>query len=237
MLGIIGGTGIYSLGKFRERDVNTPYGFAQVHIGKIAGAECAFIPRHGKDHRHPPHKINYRANVWALKEIGVEGVIATYAVGIISKFKPGDLIAANDFIGLFAPITFYDSFRDGAKHIDFSEPFSKGMQARLFSAAENAGCRVRKGGVVATAHGPRYETPAEIKALGKMGANLVSMTNAYEATLLHELEIECAGLCIGTNYAAGVSKKHLSHSEVCAMVAKKEKEVNKIISEFAKLSE
>lgn len=235
MLGIIGGTGIYSLGKFREMDVNTPYGFAQVYIGKIAGTDCVFIPRHGKDHRYPPHKINYRANVWALKTMGVEGVIAAYACGIISKYAPGDLIAAGDFIGFNAPITFYDDFRAGMKHIDFSEPFAKGMRMKLLSAAKNAEADLKGGGIVATMHGPRFETKAEIRALGKMGANLVSMTNAYEATLLHELEIPLAGLCIATNYATGVAKKPLSHSEVVNMMAKKEKEVNAIIKEFAAL--
>ncbi|VVC01260.1 putative 6-oxopurine nucleoside phosphorylase [uncultured archaeon] len=236
MLGIIGGTGIYSLGKFRERDVNTPYGFAQVFMGKIGTSECAFIPRHGKDHRYPPHKVNYRANIWALNEVGVEGVLATYAVGIMSKYKPGDLVAAEDFMGFNAPITFYEDFRAGAKHIDFSEPYSKGMRARLLSAAKSAGTQVKGGGIIATTHGPRFETRAEIRALEKMGANLVSMTNAYEATLLHELEIPCAGLCIATNYACGVADKPLSHSEVVAMMAKKEKEVNGIAREFAELS-
>ncbi len=237
MLGIIGGTGIYSVGKFREQDVNTPYGFAQVYLGRIGRTECAFIPRHGKTHAHPPHKINSKANIWALKQMGVEGVLATYECGIISKYKPGNLVAAEDFIGLFAPVTFYNDFREGIKHIDFSEPYSKGMRLRLFSAAKNAEVPLKSGGIITTTHGPRFETRAEVKALGKMGANLVSMTNAYEAALLHELEIPSAGLCIATNYAARVAKKPLSHIEVSAMMAKKEKEVNKIIKEFAKLSE
>lgn len=252
MLGIIGGTGIYSLGKFTELQVNTPYGFANVYVGKISGEECAFIPRHGKDHGYPPHKINYRANIWALNRLGVNGVLATYACGIIpkakslkvkqrsvsgriSKYKPGDLIIAEDFIGLFSPITFYDDFKSGIKHVDFSEPYDKGMKARLFSAAKNAGLELKKGGIIVTTHGPRFETKSEVKMLAKMGANLVSMTNAYETTLLHELEIACAGLCIATNYACGNSKKPLSHSEVVAMMGKKEKDVNSIIREFAKL--
>ncbi len=253
MLGIIGGSGVYSIGKFMEEEVNTPYGFARVFVGKISGQECAFIPRHGTDHAHPPHKINYRANVWALDQIGVEGVLATYAVGIIHTYEPGDLVAAEDFMGFNAPITFYDSFKEGEKHIDFSEPYSKGMEARLFTAAKNVGIGLKNGGVVATTHGPRFETRAEIRALDKMGANLVSMTNAYEAALIHELEIPCAGLCIATNYACGVleaalpkagrrnaddrmKKKALSHNEVITMMGKKEKEINGIIREFARLS-
>lgn len=252
MLGIIGGTGIYSLGKFAEQEVNTPYGFARVYVGKIRGSECAFVPRHGKDHGLPPHMINYRANIWALEDFGAEGVLATYAAGIISRFRPGDLVAAEDFIGFNAPVTFYDDFKGGAKHLDFSEPYGKGMRMALATAAKNAGAKLAEGGVIATTRGPRFETRAEIAALGKMGANLVSMTNAYEATLLHELEIPQAGLCIATNYACGVLEaalpkagrrdvggrmgtKPLSHNEVVDMVAKKEKEVNAIIAEFAKL--
>ncbi len=237
MLGIIGGTGIYSVGKFKEKpvEVSTPYGFAQLYMGEISGTKCAFVPRHGKDHRHPPHKVNYKANVWALEKVGVEGVIATYAVGIISKYRPGDLVVADDFMGLNILATFYDDFAGGMKHLDFSEPYSKRMQQKLFSAAKNAGAEVKKGGIVATTFGPRFETRAEVNALKKMGANLVSMTNAYEATLLHELEIPMVGLCIGTNYACGISKKPLSHSEVISMVAKKEREVNMIVAEFAKL--
>ncbi len=235
MLGIIGGTGICPPGKFRELDVSTPYGFALAYEGKIYGNECIFIPRHGKDHRYPPHKINYRANVWALKTMGVEGVLATYACGIISGYRPGQLIAAEDFIGFSAPITFYDDFGEGIKHFDFSEPFANGMRLKLFSAAKNAGVGLKGGGIVATTHGPRFETKAEVNVLKKMGANLVSMTNAYEATLLHELEIPLAGLCIGTNHASGTSRKLLSYSEVADMMARKEKEVNAIIREFVEL--
>ncbi len=235
MLGIIGGTGIYSLGKFTECEVNTPYGFVRTYFGKIERIECVFIPRHGKNHEYPPHKINYRANIWALGQIGVRGVIATYAVGVISKFKPSDLIVAEDFIGFNTPITFYNDFKNGIKHIDFSEPYSKGMQFKLLSAAKNAEISLKTDGIIATTHGPRFETRAEINALKKMGANLVSMSNGYEAILFHELEIPIAGLCIATNYACGVMKKQLSHIEVVNIVAKKENDVNKIIAEFAKL--
>ncbi|MDD5336941.1 MAG: MTAP family purine nucleoside phosphorylase [Candidatus ainarchaeum sp.] len=235
MLGIIGGTGIYSLGKFEERNVNTPYGFASVWVGKIAGKECVFIPRHGKDHRYPPHMVNYRANIWALRQLDADIVLATYACGSIAKFEPGDFAAAEDFIGFNAPTSFYEDFREGMKHINFSEPYAEGARMMLFSAAKGCGAAVKRGGIIATTRGPRFETRAEIGALGKMGANLASMTNAYEATLLHELEIPCAGLCIVTNYACGAEKTHPTHSEVVGMMAKKEREVNEIINGFSEL--
>ena len=235
MLGIIGGSGIYSIGKFEEQYVNTPYGFASVHIGKIMDRECAFIPRHGSSHAFPPHKINYRANAWAMKQIGVTGVLATYACGAISEYSPGDLIAIEDFLGFSAPITFYEDFKEGIRHTNFTRPYSDEMNARLFSAGRNAGVEIKSGGIVATMPGPRYETPAEIRALRGMGANLVSMTNAYETVLFHELEILMAGLAIATNYAAGISNRPLSHSEVIEMMEEKEEEVKQVIRNFASL--
>ena len=252
MLGIIGGTGIYSLGKFEERSANTPYGFASVWVGKIAGSDCAFVPRHGRDHRYPPHMVNYRANIWALKQLDTSIVLATYACGAISnaerlgagrrsvgarisKFRPGDFVAARDFIGFNAPISFYEDFREGMRHINFSEPYGEEARAMLSSAARECGIALKKDGIVATTRGPRFETRAEIRALGGMGANLVSMTNAYEATLLHELEIPCAGLCIVTNYACGAERHTPTHSEVIGMMARKERNVNEIIREFARL--
>ncbi|MBU0586511.1 MTAP family purine nucleoside phosphorylase [Candidatus Micrarchaeota archaeon] len=235
MLGIIGGSGIYSIGKFEEQDINTPYGFAQVYLGKIGKRECAFIPRHGKNHFLPSYKINYRANIWALKDLGVEGTIATYACGAISKYKPGDFVAAEDFIGFNSPISFYENFRAGIKHADASEPFSKDLNANLVVAGKPLGIKMKKGGIIAVTQGPRYETRAEIKALKRMGANLVNMSCGYEAALLLEAEIPLAGLCIVTNYAAGISKKALSHDEVVNMMSKKTREVNGIIMAFAEL--
>lgn len=237
MLGIIAGTEIYSLAGLNHREINTPYGPANIYTVKLNGKECIFIPRHGAKHASPPHKINYHANIWALKQAGVNKVLAVYACGIISKFKPGDLILAEDFLGFYAPITFYDNFENGIKHMDFSEPYAKEMQLKLIKAAKNANLNLKKNGIIATTHGPRFETKTEINALHKLNANLVNMTNAYESTLLHELEISCAALCIGSNFAAGIKKKKLSHSEVEEMMARKEKEIKKIIEEFAKLSD
>ncbi|MEW6529032.1 MAG: MTAP family purine nucleoside phosphorylase [Candidatus Micrarchaeota archaeon] len=247
MIGIIGGSGISALlksRKFSECKTNTPYGTVYLYSGKIDKMDCVFVLRHGKNHQLPPHKVNYHANIWALKQHGITEAIAIYAVGIISKFTPGDLVVAEDFIGFNAPITFFDDFKNGIKHTDFSEPYPKEMQTKLFRAAENAAIPLKKNGIIATTHGPRFETRAEIKALKIIGANLVSMTNAYEATLFRELEIPVAGLCIATNYASGISRtgtnctnktKKLSHKEVIDMVAKKEHEVNRIINEFVKL--
>jgi 5'-methylthioadenosine phosphorylase len=234
MLGIIGGTGIYSISHFEKRNVSTPFGFAEASMGEICGTRCAFISRHGEGHAIPPHRINFRANVWALRRLGADCVLATYACGAISRFRPGDFICANDFLGLFTPCTFYDDFREGVRHTDSSEPFSPEHSKLLRDCGKKSGARIHEGGIVATTSGPRFETPSEIRALKGLGANLVSMTNAYEASLLLEAEIPCAALCIATNYAAGVSSSRLSHSEVAKAMSGSEAKINSILCEFAK---
>jgi len=223
MLGIIGGSGFYTLeGKIRNCKVKTPYGGVAAQKAEVDGNESVFIPRHGKEHSVPPHRINYRANIYALKELGVSAVMATYATGIISKYKPGDLILLDDFIGFFTPITFFDDFRMGIKHTDVSRPYDKELQDLLLGVAKTQKIKISKGGIAATTPGPRFETKAEVKALKGMGANLVSMTNAYEASLLNELGIPSAAVAVGTNYACGISKKPLSAEEVMVCMKKAE---------------
>lgn len=235
MLGIIGGSGFYNLGKKIEtEDVITPYGHAEVQRAKLARKEVLFIARHGKGHTIPPHKINYKANLYALKKLGVTVLFATYASGIISKYKPGDMILVEDFIGLSTPITFFDDFTGGIKHIDFTDPFGKRWQQAVLRTAAIQKIKLKKGGIVATTYGPRYETKAEVKALKKLGANLINMTNAYETTLAHELEIPLAAIAIGTNYAAGIKKKALSSEEVLAGMSKAKPKINAIVQGLMK---
>ena len=215
MLGIIGGSGFYFIrGESKSVSVKTPYGSVNVQKARIAGKDVVFIPRHGKGHNLPPHKVNYRANVYAMKKLGVSAVLGIYASGIISKFKPGDLILLDDFIGLWTPATFFDDFSGGIKHTDFSQPYDRELQNLLLAIAKANRIGLRKGGIIATAVGPRFETKTEITALKGMGANLVSMTHAYEATLIGELEMPYVALAVGTNYACGISRKRLSTEEV-----------------------
>jgi len=210
MLAVIAGTGFYSLGKkIEESDFMTPYGPAGLQLVSLMGEQLIFLPRHGTRHRLPPHRINYRANVAALKKAGVTGVLAIYSSGAISKYKPGDIVLIDDFMALGPqghPVTFYDDFSEGLRHTDFSEPFSKEMKAKLREVAGVEKVNLKSGGIVATVPGPRYETKSEIKALKKLGANLVNMTSAPEMTLLREAEIDFAAVAVVTNYAAGVSK-------------------------------
>jgi len=235
MIGIIGGTGIYSLGSMRKEKKKTPYGMISVYRGRIGKNAALFIPRHGEEHGTPPHRVDYKANIWAMGDEGGDAVRVFYATGIIGKYKPGDLVLLEDFIGFYSPITYYDEFKEGIRHADMSEPYSRKVSKKVDGAAKKAGVKLKKGGIVATTHGPRFETRAEIRALKGMGANLVNMTSAYEAALAGELGIPLCGIAVGTNYAAGVKgKKGLSHAEVLGHMGKANKKIKKIVEAFAK---
>ncbi|MEW6036175.1 MAG: MTAP family purine nucleoside phosphorylase [Candidatus Micrarchaeota archaeon] len=217
MLAVIGGTGFYTLGKKIETlKADTGYGPAEAQKVRILDEELLFLPRHGPGHTIAPHKINYRANIAALKEFDATGVLTFHAAGAISKFRPGDLVLVDDFIGLFTPATFHDDFSGGMRHADFSSPFSKEMRGKLIEVAAAAKVKLKTGGIIASTPGPRFETKAEVKALGKMGANLLSMTSGYEMALLGEAEMDFVSIAVATNFAAGVSKKPLSAEEVVA---------------------
>ncbi|MHA2066241.1 MAG: MTAP family purine nucleoside phosphorylase, partial [Candidatus Thorarchaeota archaeon] len=195
MLGVIGGTGFYSLGrKVDERDVVTPYGVARLLLVSVAGEKVVFIPRHGRSHTIAPHMINYKANIAALEKVGVTGVLSFYSSGIISKYKPGDMVLVDDFIGLFTPATFYDDFTGGMKHVDFTEPFSKDMRKILKGVAAVNKLKLKTGGIIAATRGPRFETKSEVRLLKKGGANMVNMTCGYEMVLLGESEIDFASI-------------------------------------------
>ncbi|MBD3210352.1 S-methyl-5'-thioadenosine phosphorylase [Candidatus Micrarchaeota archaeon] len=235
MLGVIGGTGFYRLGrKVDERDIVTKYGIANIKVVSVAGRKIAFIPRHGRNHTLAPHMINYRANIAALEKIGITGVLSFYTAGIISKYTPGDLVLVDDFIGLLTPATFYDDFKGGMKHVDFSEPFSKDMKKILNEVAAVNKIKLKKKGIIAGTRGPRFETKSEVKMLKKMGANLVNMTAGYEMALLGESEIDFASLVVASNYAAGVVKKPLSAENSLEVAEQSKGKILALIQGFAK---
>ncbi len=237
MIGIIGGTGIGNIVEGREDFVDTPFGQVVEVRGKIAGRDAIFINRHGANHAVPPHKVNYKAIVYELKRRGCENAVGVCSTGVISTYKPGDLILLEDFIGLgLKPTTYFDTFEGGIRHTDLSEPYSKKTSELLKKAAKKAKVKLKTGGTIATVPGPRLETPAEIRALKTMGANLVSMTAAYEAILAKEIELEYASIAIGANYACGIKgKKKLSYEEIERETIKQEEKIKKIIREMAKI--
>lgn len=235
MLAVIGGSGFYSLGrKIKDVKVTTPYGKAVLSKISFLDEELIFLPRHGKNHTIPPHKINYRANIAALEKIGVTGVLAFYSCGIISKYKPGDIILIDDFIGLWTPATFYDDFSGGIKHVDFTRPFSSEMNDIIKEVAAINKLKLKKGGIVAATPGPRFETKSEVKVLKKLGANLVNMTCGYEMSLLGESEIDSAAIAVASNYAAGISKKPLSAEETLGVMKDAKGKLHTLIEGFLK---
>jgi len=238
MLGIIGGSGFYKTVKGEGVHIETPYGWVRMTFGKLAGKQVAFMARHGEGHAVPPHGINHRANIYAMREINAGNVVGINACGILSRFKPGELMTIDDFLAFhLGPVTFYDSFRYGAKHTDMSEPYSKELNGLIARAGRKAKTKVRGGGIVANSFGPRFETPAEIRAFKKMGTNLISMTSAYEAILAREIGVRYASLAIGTNYAAGLSRKPLSHEEVIGVMERSERKVMKVMEELARMGD
>jgi len=236
MLGIIGGSGFCKTVKGKARHIETPYGWVQLVFGKLGKKQVIFMERHGKGHEVPPHAINHRANIYALQMAGAQDVVGVNACGIISKFKAGDMVTIDDFLAShLGPITFYDTFKYGVKHTDMGEPYSRKINALIAKAGRKGGVKVKGGGIVATAFGPRFETPAEIRAFKMLGANLISMTSAYEAILAKELGINYASVAVGTNYAAGISKKPLTYEEVVAVMEKSERRVVKLLGMLAAL--
>jgi len=213
---IIGGTGLEGLFKdSSQRIVKTPYGtVTSLFLVKAPGETVVFLARHGRDHSIPPHRINYRANMYALHKLGVERILATNAVGAIaSELESGDFAIPNDFIDFtkLRPTTLYDEAP--ATHIDVSEPYCPQLRKLLIEKAKANGMRMWDHGVLACTEGPRYETPAEIEMFRRLGCDIVGMTGLPEAVLARELEMCYATICYISNRAAGAQKR-LNTTEV-----------------------
>ena len=209
-IGIIGGTGFENLlENARQLRLGTPYGISPpLHTGKIRGKNVVFLSRHSPNHSIPPHKINYRANIYALHKMGVARILATNAVGAINlNFKPGDIVVPHDFVDFtkLRSVTFYDG--DPVTHIDVSQPYCPEIRKLLVETAKRFGFGVWEKAVITCTEGPRYETPAEIKMFRRLGCDVVGMTSAPEAVLARELEICYASVCYVSNMAAGIEKR------------------------------
>jgi 5'-methylthioadenosine phosphorylase len=219
-LAIIGGTGVYDpaiLDRVREETVETPYGQVTLKVGEYRGVEVGFLARHGTGHTVPPHKINYRANIAALKLLGVERAIATSAVGSLNPdMKPGTFVLLDQFIDFTKARagTFFDGGPNGVVHLDYSEPYCPEIRAVLAREAASLGIDVKDGGCYVCTEGPRFETPAEIRAFRIIGGDLVGMTSVPEVVLAREAGICYASIAMATNWAAGISPTPLTHEEV-----------------------
>jgi len=209
-IAVIGGTGFENLlENARQLRLGTPYGVPPpLHIGKISGKNVVVLPRHGPDHSVPPHKINYRANIYALYELGVQRILATNAVGAINlNFKPSDIVVPHDYVDFTKrrSATFYDEAP--VTHIDVSQPYCPEIRKLLVDTAKKLGFHVWDKAVLVCTEGPRYETPAEIKMFRRLGCDVVGMTGIPESVLARELEMCYASICYVSNMAAGVQKR------------------------------
>ncbi|MFI0351854.1 S-methyl-5'-thioadenosine phosphorylase [Actinomadura sp. 9N407] len=209
-LGVIGGSGFYSfLDSVEEVQIDTPYGppSDRIAIGMLAGRRVAFVPRHGRDHRHPPHKIPYRANLWALRSLGVRQVLAPSAVGsLTTRYGPGTLAIPDQLVDRTSgrAQTYYDE--GAAIHLSFADPYCPAGREIAVSAAREAGWSPVDGGTLVVIEGPRFSTRAESRWYAAQGWTLVGMTGHPEAVLARELALCYTPLCLVTDLDAGIEQ-------------------------------
>lgn len=244
MLAIIGGSGVYHpnmLTGVKQEKVKTPYGKIAPLVGDFEGKTIAFLPRHGARHSLPPHRINYQANIWGLRSMGVDRIIATTAVGSLNpQMAPGDYVIIDQFLDFTKcrPLTFYEGGERGVVHMDFTEPYCPQLREVLFKTVTDLGIKGHDHGVYVCTEGPRFETPAEIRMFAGLGGDVVGMTNVPEVVLAREVGICYATVSMVTNLAAGISKTPLTHEEVLSIMKENtEKLRNLLIHAMRKIPE
>ena len=240
-IGVFGGSGFYSfLDNVDEVKIETPYGnpSANIMIGETKGKKIAFLPRHGKDHQFPPHMINYRANIWAMKKVGVERILGPCAVGSLQyDIKPGTFVICDQYIDRTKGR--FDTFYDGPipTHISSAEPYCTGLRQLAVKTAKDLGITVKDGGTVVTIQGPRFSTKAESKWFAAQGWDIINMTQYPEAALARELEMCYVNISLITDYDVGLDDhpeiEPVSAEEVFEVFAANNEKVKNLILELA----
>ena len=240
-IAVIGGSGFYEFfeGKIEKR--NTPFGqSAPITTFQVNGKHVFFLARHGKEHSIPPHKVNYRANIFALRELQVTHVLATNAVGSCRlEIKPGDFVIPDQLIDFTSGrlSTFYEGDLNAkqsvefkkVKHTDVSYPYQGAMRKTMLNVlSECKDIEYHTSGTYICTNGPRFETAAEIQMAKHVGGDIVGMTSAPEVFLARELDLDYASICLVTNYGAGIQGR-ISHEEVFEIFKQKLKIVKDII--------
>lgn len=233
-IGIIGGTGIYDPEIFEQpKDVKiyTPYGkpSSLITIGKIDDKKVAFIPRHGRNHQIPPHKINFRANIWALKELGVKRIISPSAVGSLKKdYKPTEFVVIDQFIDRTK--NRIDTFYEGGQvcHISTADPFCPNLRSIFLKSAKNLGLPHHDKGTYICIQGPRFSTRAESKLFRSWGAEVIGMTLYPECVLAKEAEICYISVSMITDYDVW-AEKPVSANEIIKTMKKNVREFKKLV--------
>jgi 5'-methylthioinosine phosphorylase len=226
-LAVIGGTGLYKLASLEGAEAvtgDTPYGAPSgpIRVGRIAGKRVAFLARHGEGHSLPPHRVNYRANLWKLKELGASRVLAINTVGgITERFGPRVLALPDQLIDYTwgRVSSFWDGEGGEVLHVDFGDPYTPSLRREVLAAAVKSGTALVDGGCYGATQGPRLETKAEIARMRRDGCDLVGMTGMPEAGLARELGLDYACLAVVANWAAGCSAdEEITLAEVLAHV-------------------
>ncbi len=221
-IGIIGGTGLDSLAgseTLAKVTGDNIYGEPSAPLLSISleGVNAIFLSRHGTPHRIPPHKVNYRANIYALKNNGVNTIFSINAVGGITvNTKPGSIILPDQIIDYTysRKHTFFDEDLESVTHIDFTHPYSEKIRNKLIIAADKTQTNIVTSGTYAATQGPRLETAAEISRLEKDGCDIVGMTGMPEASLARELDIDYVSICLVVNWAAGKSEELITMESI-----------------------
>lgn len=243
MLGIIGGSGLTELAglhAMQEKCVDTPYGSpsSALIVGRLDHQPVVFLARHGRPHAIPPHCVNYRANIWAFKSLGVSRILAVNAVGGIGAGQEAGVISLPDQIIDYTygrQHTYSDSQNMPLRHIDFSYPYSAGMREQLLKAASQLGIPVINHGVYGATQGPRLETAAEIARMETDGCDIVGMTGMPEAALARELDIEYACIALVVNRAAGLSESIITMEDMQAVMHSGMQQVLTLIQRYCSL--
>jgi len=242
MLAVIGGSGLSGLASLevsQRKAARTPFGepSGPLTVGTLKGRELVFLARHGYGHTIAPHQVNYRANLWALKQFGADRVVSVASVGAIrADLKPGMLLVPDQLLDYTwgRPATFFEGAGSQVTHIDFTEPYATAERERILTAA--AACRepIVDGGVYATTQGPRLETAAEITRLERDGADVVGMTGMPEAALARELDLAYAAIAVVANYAAGrgESRRAVPLEQIAAVLEQAMGRVRRIIEQL-----
>lgn len=241
-LAIIGGSGFSEIEGFdsiRSVPVTTPFGSPSdaIKIGQLDGIGLAFLARHGKRHSIPPHKINYRANIWALKHIGIDSILGIAAAGgIRSDMAPKRIVFPDQVIDYTygRSATFFEEDTEGFTHIDFTNPYNEEIRKKLIAATKSAGLEAIESGTYGCTQGPRLESAAEIVRMERDGCDLVGMTGMPEAALARELDLKYACCAIIANWAAGKSQGPISMDEIIANLGVGIESVIKLLRLFVK---
>jgi purine nucleoside phosphorylase len=234
-LALVGGTGLTELDDSLETiPVETPFGnpSADIRVIENGPVRLLFLPRHGNPHRFPPHRVNYRANMWALREAGADHVLAVYAVGGVCKpYGPATLAAPDQLIDYSwgRQHTYSDSEHSALEHVDFTHPYAGPLRNFLLQAAAASAIDVVDGGCIGVFQGPRLETAAEVEKARRDGCHMAGMTALPEAGLARELGLDYAGLAVVSNWGAGVTADLLSEDDIAETLKEPMARVRKLL--------